>query len=308
MLQLVFPILLFIIEFNNFVFCQEVLDKKTFTQDIRCNKLYKNRLNAVRERLKLIPQEDLNKLDRFFRNLVLFNHFGYTLFGDKPISLKGYFLKVPVGNVLMGQNPVDETIDLLQVWKKYSSWFPSERFLLFDEPQNNQQMRKIVLINKNYFIEKVDQNISYFQSVLGKNITSQQLLKQLEKSDVRLTEILQNHEGLLGILLGYGKQNSIYYQRRNEILQEQCLDKVPIDLGPSLGFLQEELDFLWKHLKICGNNDSPIVMIRSVQFAGDPYAPETGLLNEKYRQTQKKISAIYAKGNFLELTLAQFME
>jgi hypothetical protein len=49
---------------------------------------------------------------------------------------------------------------------------------------------------------------------------------------------------------------------------------------------------------------SPL-MIQSVHFVADHTHPETIALQQKYREQRGKISAIYAKGNFLEITLTQ---
>jgi hypothetical protein len=266
----------------------------------------------ISETIEKIPHEDREKLERFFWDLIVCNHFGYTLYGDKPISLNGYFCKTPLGNILCGQLPVDEFPQLLSVWKKYASNFPSSKFLLIDEPQSNPDMREFVIINKTAFIKTINKNIVYFKKVLGDNVSGRKLLNQLKQPDANLHTVLHNHEGLLGILLGYGTRNAFLYHQRDKILHNVRMEKVPLNLYASdkstlNADKKKKLKYLWAHLKSCGEHDYSPLTIGSVHFVGDLSNHETIALMKKYQKTRGHLSSLYADGCFLHRTLMQLI-
>lgn len=267
----------------------------------------------VRSKVAAIPKEDREFLNRFFSSLVLRNEFGYALFADKPISLTGYFLKVPLGNAILGHYYTDEFIDLLAVWKKYASYFPSTNFILIDEPQSHPEMREFVLINKAAFIKKFEENISDFEAILGEGVTAQKLLARLEQPNANLKTILQNHEGLLGILLGYGRNNAFIFQQRDNILRDEWMEKPPLNLRaltkPSPGYSSTEEEFKQLHatLQLCGEHCySPLIM-GSIHFAADLSDRETQELMKKYTKQRGEISSVFTNGHLLEIVLAQLI-
>lgn len=48
-------------------------------------------VNSVSEILKEAPLDDREDLEDLFSQLIYNNNFGYTLFGDKPVSLASFF-------------------------------------------------------------------------------------------------------------------------------------------------------------------------------------------------------------------------
>ena len=80
--------------------------------------------------------------------------------------------------------------------------------------------------------------------------------------------------------------------------------------SPSREFvdIDEECEYL--NLKLRGFSErtySPLVL-RPLQFVADLEHPETKALRIKYDDLRRKISAIYAQGDFLEITLKQLTE
>lgn len=102
-------------------------------------------------------------------------------------------------------------------------------------------------------------------------------------------------------------------QPRDRILKDhRWLERIPVDLHalaePSSEFedLDTEMKYLWSHLQICGRR-TPLSMIQSVLFSGDPHDTETIHLIKKYKDLQTQLSAIYANGHFLEITLSRLI-
>lgn len=284
----------------------------TFCAFLNCSYLI-HAQESCKARIESIPIDDRIHLEEFFRILVADNHFGYTLFGDKPVSLAGYFVNMPIENVLLSGILVDRFCFLLAVWQKYQHLFPSLSFILLDQPQSNSNLRNFLLINKSSFIRVIQENLACFRKILGKDVSPQSLLKALEQSNANLEELCNYHENLLGILLGYGAHNALLYSQRDLILKDRdWLQKIPQDLHkpiskPSVGFnsIEEELLFLWNHLKIEKDFANPLCVILPVQFAKDPSHEQSIKLKKKYNILRKKISLIYQQKDFLEIVLTQ---
>jgi hypothetical protein len=72
------------------------------------------------------------------------------------------------------------------------------------------------LINRKEFKKIAQENISLIRSIYGKDLTSETFLKKVEDREINLIHPMIHH-GLLGILLGFGKENSKLFQRREAI-------------------------------------------------------------------------------------------
>jgi hypothetical protein len=53
---------------------------------------------------------------------------------------------------------------------------------------------------------------------------------------------------------------------------------------------------------------TPFTFIIPICFMADKEDPETKTIGKKFKETQKKITALYRKGNFLEITLKAFTD
>lgn len=250
--------------------------------------LYSLHISAsVKEILDRIPQEEVEVLKHLFTFLDG-DHFAYTLFGDKPLSLSGDFTLTPWNNTLAGFSSGGVFWKRWEVWEKYKRFFPMKNYLLIKEPSKHVNSDNIILINKKEFIKIINKNLSLFQDILKKTIDPHELLSKLEKREITFRESIQDNELLWGILLGYGKHNAELYCRRlycKKILSD-------------------------KKKKSCYFGDysySPLIE-KAVHFIADPDHSETIILDKKYSEMRRRISSIYAKGDFLEITLSKLTE
>ena len=169
----------------------------------------------------------------------------------------------------------------------------------------------ISLINKQAFLAKVQEHIDLFKSILGDHVTPECLLEKISAPHASLFKILKCHEGLYGILLGFGKNNSFAFKRRLELakLVDPLYRDFPVCF--SLFFPQHSNEFssfedeyssLQKQLHpfSCENDLSHVVFPYMVAFENDE---ETIRLKQKYHEERQKIVKIYSKGDFLETTL-----
>lgn len=261
--------------------------------------------------LNVIPKDEKEALNKLFHNLFNRNNFSYTLFGDKPMSLAAYLTSS------FDDEGMPSDIELSfwnewAVWKKYEKAFPMKHYLLIEGPTRGRS-KEIYFINRKCFTEKVDEYCSLFQKAFGENITGSLLLKRIEENH-KFLSFLSNHQTLLGILLGYGKHNASLFDKRNQIspfVYKKEFPKIPVKVPtPSKNFssLQEEFNSYFSVLTLFGDPGYSPLMIHSVHFVADHKHPETIALKEKYRRLRGEISAIYAKGNFLEITLSKLTE
>jgi hypothetical protein len=217
------------------------------------------------------------------------------LFGDKPVSLSGDFEVTPCENTLEGMRSGGIFWKKWEIWEKYKKLFPIKNYIIIKEQANCKKFKisNIIFINKKAFIKIINDNVKLFESVLNTTIDPKIMLKNIEERKVSFRESINNNEMLWGILLGYGKHNASLYNKREHI-GHNILDIVDV----SLKFSTIKLDSFGDH------KYSPL-LLGSVHFAADLDHSETKALEKKYRELRGKISAIYAKGNFLEITLTQ---
>jgi len=236
----------------------------------------------VQEIIAKIPSNERRELERLFYKLIDNDTFGYTLFGDKPVSFGGYFTVTPWENYIeLGQ------CDGLfwkkwEVWEKYKHLFEIHNFLILKEVGSSINDR-IILINKNALIKAIENNLNTFESILGEKINPIQFLSKIEKGDISFFDSIQNNDMLLGLCLDYGKQNARIYCQRGKI-------------------------FKYSSLKPCGDYKYSLLRIQSIYYMADFNHPDTEFINEKYKRLRGIISAIYAKGNFLQITLSKLTE
>lgn len=260
----------------------------------------------VKAILNEMPEGDRQALYSLFYQMINNDHFSYTLFGDKPVSLSGDFIQTPIDNILCGMQCGGIFWKNWEIWKKYQSYFPMHNYFLIE----NQHNESIILINKKGFLRTVDKNLNLFKKYLGENTTSFNLLRKIEISKDFFASLKQN-QLLIGVLLGYGKHNSKLFFERDQIRKfidfeqfPKLPQKVP-DPSKQFSSLIEEYDSFRSKLLPFGEYTYTPLMIGSVHFMADPNHKDTKKLKDKYKKLRGKISTIYAKGDFLEITLSQ---
>jgi hypothetical protein len=196
-------------------------------------------------------------------------------------------------------------------WEKYHLLFPMPNYLLIKEPSVNcPNVINVIFINKKKFIKKVNDHINVFTQNLDTNLTGESLLIEIEKTK-RFASVIKNNEMLWGILLGYGVCNSELYSRRSKLEQFINYEELPYIPQnkplPNKKFssIEEECEYLDSKLKLFGEYAYSPLVIRSVNFVSNKEHGETKFLEKKYRNLRCKLSAIYAKGDFLEITLSK---
>ena len=146
----------------------------------------------VHSQLQKMAKDDKELLSLFFETLVRLDTFGYTIFGDKPISWTGYSPN-PRGNFIF---PIGATYyQGGGLWNKYLPSFRIKNFAFKFECTGEDY--EIFLINKRNFLKVVNEHIAEFRKILGENITSETLFLQIIDNRDCIWQILKEDHCLI---------------------------------------------------------------------------------------------------------------
>jgi hypothetical protein len=261
--------------------------------------------------LSTMPTEDKEALTRLFYWMMRNDNLSYTLFGNKPISLSGDFDVNSSENLKIEGRCSRRFWNYWQIWEKYEKNFQIQNYLLIKEKSITvSNVTNVVFINKKAFINIFNKHAKIFNKILNKHLTSDSLLKEIEDNR-KFAPIIKNNEILWGILLGYGVHNAKLYDKKYKLERFIYFDELPkIPLkkpSPSKSFssIEEELDFIELKTEPFGEYGYSPIIQNAVHFMVNPEHPETKALEKKYQKLRSKISAIYAQGDFLEITLSK---
>lgn len=136
--------------------------------------------------------------------------YGYVLEGIKPISVRNFqaadsFL---VPNYLDWELLVHEAI---AIWKRLYSQKGNFIFKATQLPGSKPTACgfELQFINISRLKEVVEENIALFRYILGPFSTTQQIVERIAYSDELLSDVLKNNLTLMGIVLGFGLDNSL---------------------------------------------------------------------------------------------------
>jgi hypothetical protein len=246
------------------------------------------------QKIECIPQEERLFLEKFFCKLIRSEGLGYVLFGSKPMCLSGYFTRLPLGNLLRGS----ENFAIKrgwEVWKKYEHLFPHPKYLVFEElnVSSDEDLHLIYFINKNNLLRILNSNYVIFRKELSEDFDPKKILEEISAKKI-VSSIIRDHEGLLGILLGYGAESSMQYYRRDLMWKSQ----------PPL--LYEEVNL--QAVSPYPYEKSIFVDIHPIQFVGNSQSEEVKKILEQNATERSCLIDIYSHGKTLEITLQKLME
>lgn len=251
------------------------------------------------EHILSLSLKDKKRLFCFMHNLFAEDNFAYTLLGSKPVSWACYKKPFPFVDFPMFYDSLKKYSRTLRLgwktWLKYRHLFPSALFWVEDSKQYSGWC-SILLINEKQFNNIVNNNKQDFQDVLQREIIDGFQLLQEAKDRSLMNEILQGHQALLGIVLGYGRDNSWEFLERSE------------KRGDPIGWVWDENEYNSEETT-CQNSadtdiESYLLLYSCPSFAGNPHSEESMALKKDYLQTRQKVINYYKGKDFLETTLS----
>ncbi len=248
---------------------------------------------------------DQEAIESFFRRVFVRDGFGYTFFGNKPASCIGYFDPIPIDNWdrTQANNIIKEG---WESWKHRLQKIKIRDYLFIEEiSETDPSLKVITCVNKRAFVKTVDTYRELFERVLQREITGIQLLKELEDHREGLFDVVHHHEGLYGILLGYGKENAFLFQRRMNLnIYNPCPTFSLCEIhGKEASSLEEETHFL-KNLDTVAE-DTPLSPISLPVFIGIKESDESQRLIQHYRSVRKELTQVLYSDNFMDKIVHQ---
>jgi|GEM_PF-2555992 len=191
--------------------------------------------HQIQKQLSKIPLDDQEKLGILFQQMMTLDYFASTLFGNKPVTFREFHEDPWKLSSYSMMNPyyyfyLEEG---WQTWIKYRELFPSTRFIFSKISSQRGGYEFLILINKMAFLEMFKENYDLFEQALGASITVEQMLEDFENQEKSFFEILNNHEGLVGLVLGYGREGSMH-AHRDWVLNLQILRDTLYPLYPPM--------------------------------------------------------------------------
>ncbi len=268
--------------------------------------------------LSAMPKSDRKKLEYFFRELIVEDSLGYTLLGEKPMSLLAVEEKVinPFASWSMFRDAIiprrTRSNRNFLVWKRYEKFFPITRFALFyeKEQQDGRVLTVMTAINKKAFTSVVEKYREDFTQILHCEVTAEYLLEEGMKNPF-LAGLLMNHDALIGILLGYGRENAyLFHQKSQFSSQQEKIDFFERSHFDSV-WTEEEFEAIrkkydsvnWISTYITGSHVKNLDLMVLPGFGGLFDSPETRHWRNHYLETRQAIIDYYKDKDFLEATL-----
>lgn len=241
-----------------------------------------------------MPMKDKRSLEVFFRRYCFLEEWAYTLIGAKPVT---FSVEPEMQFTLYGFAP--RNLAILNgwiVWEKYKHYFQHSRFCIFsDQKPTLPRENYLILVDRSQFSQVVYENVNYFQSILHlDSCNPDQLLEQANHRSF-LYEVLQDNDLLLGIILGYGRENARLFL--------ECSQGKNIVLEPIWGLaaMNRMLD-QWNRKSYFEHWNLSDLFYPS--FVSDKESEETRALRDKYSNAREAIIQYYEGKDFLEATLA----
>lgn len=172
--------------------------------------IWKSRLKRrdIERKVAHLPAAERKALSDFFYQLVILESAGgYTLFGDKPLSVANCFYGTDVMPNISHLHECKQMEMGLDIWKKYSCLFPSTRFSIVYSSWRDR-VHAFYIVNRSRCLEVIDQNKDLFRdfgSLKGEKQIYAQLLKNLRENAFSAIE--------LGVLFGFGRSNALAFER-----------------------------------------------------------------------------------------------
>jgi hypothetical protein len=264
----------------------------------RYNVVSRAELLAIREKLKVLSQQEKEDLAFFISDIIVFDQYPYTLVGYKPMS---------ICNVV-----VEDTEDLLihfreafkkpryqtlrrgyLVWEKYQSLFPRKKHILINYSFLGKGRLEIALICHKVCMATIQEHLDDFREILGKPCTSEEVFWILIHPEHSDFYTIIDRTRLVGILLGFGRNNATLYEQYLGGISRSVTEPPQPEQSP-LQMFSSALP--WPGAKLSPN------------FACDPTTEETQQLKKHYKKASRVVRWTYFLRNNLEVTLALLMQ
>lgn len=235
--------------------------------------------------------QDKVTLEGFFRILLEHSEGGYVIYGEKPVCINGF--RVRDSFTMESPNHYSSVYlrEGAKTWKKLTADLKPENLIVhvYNQPDSlAKNFIHILFINRDLFLQTVQNNLPLFQYVLGPEVTPIKLLNQLTDPNEKFHSVLKNDKVLIGILLGFGVQNSLYASRI-ENLEEAVFSPEQPPLNRKIAKFGEMEHLFAKRLLIRNSINRNSVSI-DPSFCFDSVSNELRDLSQKLELSSPKLA------------------
>ena len=252
--------------------------------------------NKGEEKVLVVPARDRKRLYLLMERLFADDSFAYTVLGTKPISWATYRTIRPITDA-------ETFLDSLRkyhrtfrqgwkTWEKYHHHFPNSN-LWAEKSERHPGSVSILIANRDHFNTVMRQNKTHFETALNRPITAGDQLLQETRTHSLMDGVLKGHQALLGIVLGYGTENS--WKFHESCITRRFLGCVWGEPYPEAN-LEIDPDTTYTELLM--------TLYSCPSFTGDPDSEESKALKKSYLKTKQDVLEYYKGKDFLEATLS----
>ena len=255
-----------------------------------------------------ISQEERLWLTQFFSDLMFFENGIYTLWGaSKPMTIvqvdhyseeemKSHYDSLTDDQKKNGCIFEDYSFpETWEKWEKIQDRFPMNRFMLFKMDQlRDENTFFVLLVDVLKVANVIRENYDAFHKAIGFDFHPVEITLEMNQKDSVLMQALTgNNSHLFGLLFGYGKENSYFFQWKNFDHPKSCekfCEKIRINPSHNLfkGRIKLSIDNFYVPTFMSFNEIDPVI--------------------ETYKQERQQIKEIYKGHDFLDTTLRRILE
>lgn len=177
-----------------------------------------------------MPKKEQEYLEHFFHFLNI-EGFPWIAKGAKPVLTFEFISNIEFTLIYPKMDLIDRYHELflyfhptcahiragLRVWKKYSWLFPSNKIAIVSTPPSLiEPCELVLLINRNEAKNVILNNYKNFVNILGYSFSIDNFIERLIQDPSNHMKILKGSHYLMGILYGFGENNSLAFQKRDE--------------------------------------------------------------------------------------------
>lgn len=213
-----------------------------------------------------LSQEEYAVLNKFFQVLIEESEVGYVLQGNKPVCIHGFFNKDPFS---VNTIPHRHSVALREgsrIWQQLKKSDPEVMLTIAkkEDPLIPNWIH-VMVIHRTLFKTVINKNLPTFQYVLGPTVTAGSLLSAITSEKITYHSLLKGDKVLIGEILGFGTQNSLYVSRIEnieeaieqaippflniqEVVRENLNEYLPFEPGFGFNSVKQELVDLQKQV------------------------------------------------------------
>lgn len=268
---------------------------------------YSKHEDFSKQLLRSLSSEERHCLATFLHRILFSDHFCYVFFGNKPLAFTSFPKTESMNLTFDNLSEENSKCEIgFSIFRKHLHLFSSKKFFIriCDDPAYTV----LIAINKKEFIKKFDEHKEDFHEILGIKNGEDLLRQMLEDEDIG--EALGNHEALLGILLGYGRNNSWLFHNRKTMQHTMRKFNLSQKKQELLNQQISKINQVLKPFSSQRNENSSLIrqLPRLPGFMADSTSSETLELKRRYNKDQKKMAKLFARQGFVVPTLQKLNE